>query len=152
MKLGDLDKRLRELASDLQAATQHTLKDVASEVLYEVVSRTPILTGRARVNWQVQLGAAPEGVRFPAPQKPPSPEQAYEEAVTAGLREIGAISTPVPPGVAIHITNNVPYIGKLNSGYSEQAPAGFVEAAIVRARLAVDKFDLISTTATTEKI
>ena len=29
-----------------------------------------------------------------------------------------------------YITNNVPYINKLNDGHSSQAPAHFVEAAI----------------------
>ena len=34
---------------------------------------------------------------------------------------------------ALHIQNNVPYIERLNDGWSSQAPAGFVEKAILAA-------------------
>jgi hypothetical protein len=38
------------------------------------------------------------------------------------------------PGEQIHITNNAPYIRQLNDGSSKQAPAGFVERAILIGR------------------
>ncbi|WP_201450287.1 hypothetical protein [Sphingobium yanoikuyae] len=31
-----------------------------------------------------------------------------------------------------HIQNSVPYISRLNDGHSQQAPAGFIEAAVDR--------------------
>lgn len=32
---------------------------------------------------------------------------------------------------SIHITNNLPYIGVLNDGHSQQAPADFVKLAVL---------------------
>lgn len=40
-------------------------------------------------------------------------------------------------GQTVHITNNVPYIGRLNNGYSNQTPAGFVDRAILTAGIKV---------------
>jgi len=37
------------------------------------------------------------------------------------------------PGKKIFITNNLPYAKRLNEGWSTQAPANFVQAAIRRA-------------------
>ncbi len=36
-------------------------------------------------------------------------------------------------GGRLFLSNNVPYISRLNDGSSGQAPAGFVQAAIARA-------------------
>lgn len=40
-------------------------------------------------------------------------------------------------GQTVHITNNVPYIGRLNNGYSNKTPAGFVDRAILTAGIKV---------------
>lgn len=40
-------------------------------------------------------------------------------------------------GQTVHITNNVPYIGRLNNGYSKKTPAGFVDRAILTAGIKV---------------
>ncbi len=42
-------------------------------------------------------------------------------------------------GKEIFISNNVPYIGRLNNGHSAQAPSGFVEMAVRRAAKLVEK-------------
>lgn len=36
-------------------------------------------------------------------------------------------------GQKLHITNNVPYISRLNNGWSKQTPSGFVDRAILSA-------------------
>lgn len=89
---------------------------------------TPVLTGWARVNWVPNIGSALD--------------------TTAGTRaqaEAGQLSGASAAGVAqvateyklargpIHITNNVPYILKLDAGSSKQAPAGFVRRGIIKA-------------------
>jgi hypothetical protein len=33
----------------------------------------------------------------------------------------------------VHVSNAVPYVQSLNDGHSQQAPAGFVQAAIAKA-------------------
>lgn len=51
--------------------------------------------------------------------------------VDTGNARRGWIDSPVnSPFGRSTITNSVPYIGRLNNGWSQQAPAGFVRAAI----------------------
>lgn len=47
------------------------------------------------------------------------------------------ISSVSVNGQKLHLTNNVPYIGILNSGSSTQTPSGFVERAILNAGILV---------------
>ncbi len=106
------------------------VRRVALAVDTAVVLRTPVDTGRARANWQVNIGSPAVG----EVATPGSPDQGSATALTAAQ---STIATYKGQG-NIHITNNVPYIGKLNEGHSRQAPAGFVEAAVVAGIEAID--------------
>ncbi len=104
------------------------LRKVAVAVDAAVVLATPVDTGRARSNWQVEIGSAPEGVLPPFhPGAEGSTSGPNAQAALAAARRVieGAV-----PGDTIHITNNLDYIGRLNDGWSAQAPAGFVEEAV----------------------
>jgi hypothetical protein len=52
----------------------------------------------------------------------------------------------------MHITNNLPYIVRLNQGYSAQAPAGYVEQGVLAARRAIDSAGEITAGVITEKL
>lgn len=86
---------------------------------------TPVDTGWAAANWVPSIGSPFKG--------------------TAGQRVRGNIdTTPQALGLAkvattytvkrgpVYVTNNVPYIVKLNEGSSRQSPRAFVQAAIFR--------------------
>jgi len=76
---------------------------------------TPVDTGRARSNWHLDIGAP-----------------------TVKLLEPGGDLDPNTSGYTIQktifISNNLPYIRRLNEGHSQQAPAGFVDDAVNNAR------------------
>ncbi len=82
---------------------------------------TPVDTGWARSNWLVNLAVPPAGTlgSRDAVQTHPSPLAAM-------------LSYKLRFG-QVYMSNNVPYITRLNDGYSKQAPAGFVQAAILKA-------------------
>lgn len=94
-----------------------------------VVVATPVDTGRARSNWVVSIGSPTSGTR-----------EAYVPGAggaTGAANSAAAISqgrTALAPYKnaerSIYITNNLPYIRRLNDGYSAQAPAGFVQTAV----------------------
>lgn len=97
-----------------------------------VVIATPVDTGRARSNWIVNLDSANTTTR-----EPYSPGQ---DGATGGANARSAIEQGSAEiaryrgghvNAAIHITNNLAYIGRLNNGHSAQAPAGFVEKAVM---------------------
>jgi hypothetical protein len=43
----------------------------------------------------------------------------------------------------VYISNNLPYIDRLNKGHSKQAPAGFIESAINAGLTAIRKARLV---------
>lgn len=98
-----------------------------------VVTETPVDTGRARSNWIAQIGS---GASTPIEAYSPGEKQSTASQNTqAALDQAeGVIRGYVGGrGLSIHITNNVPYIQRLNDGYSAQAPANFVETAVMLA-------------------
>jgi hypothetical protein len=120
---------MRRYAGLVEKNAPRAQREVAAAVLAAVVMSTPVgqptiwkhpppkgyVGGRARANWMVGLGAAPDGADAPVSRNAIADGQAIIDGATAG---------------DIHITNNVPYIVPLNEGHSAQAPVGFVETAI----------------------
>lgn len=121
-------RQVRVVARDLRQFTERTVKRLALNVNAELVKRTPIDTGWARANWVPNIGG-------PVTETAGTRDQAEAGRLDLGPRESGlaSIATSYTLGPEIHQTNNVPYIQLLNAGSSQQAPAGFVQAAILRA-------------------
>ena len=80
---------------------------------------TPIDTGWASSNWVASI------------DKPEMGLFGSKKNVLRQNPSIGVIyGFDINRHNSIYITNNVPYMNRLNSGWSKQSPAGFVEAAI----------------------
>lgn len=83
--------------------------------------RTPFDTGRAAASWNASLNGVNERVQ---------PDEVQfggrEEAAQAGEVNLQGIKL----GDSVFISNSLPYIRRLNSGWSRQAPAGFVEQVV----------------------
>ncbi len=115
-----------------------TLDIVANLVRAPSEGGTPVDTGWARANWVPSVGA-PFRTDDDVNPKLRGPEAGGIGAVVgaraaeqqAGVAKV-ASSYTTDAGSAF-ISNNVPYIIKLNDGSSAQAPAGFVQAAIAKA-------------------
>lgn len=107
------------------------VRKVALAVDGTVVLATPVDTGRARSNWQVAIDQTPEGTVGPyVPGKSASTAGANASAaLDAGRAVISGYDGD--RNHELHITNNLAYIGRLNTGWSAQAPAGFVEKAVM---------------------
>lgn len=138
-KMGLLGERVERRATMLQ-------RKVAFNILSLVVRGTPVgnkniwlepkkapigyVGGRARANWFVGVGAAPGTVTD-------SVDTGGDSTISQGRTVIeGAPGGNVP----IYLTNNLPYIIPLNEGHSHQAPAGFVDIAVLNGSAAVSSF------------
>lgn len=121
---------ITELGRQFEQGIVNTMQNIASNILTEVVSRTPIDEGDAKSNWQVGINGAPTGI-IPA-YAPGSHGSTFSENVLQTL-QVGRtqIARAVSHTDRINIVNNLPYIRRLNDGSSLQAPAGFVEDAVV---------------------
>lgn len=98
---------------------EKTVRATALTVMTNIVSNTPVDTGRARNNWNADINNVDTSITDQA-----NPNTTGTEKITAALGSYKA-------GDTINISNNLPYIRRLNEGHSKQAPANFVDKAVM---------------------
>ena len=130
--LDDLARRMLEHGRNVTVNPNKKTRRVALAIDSLIVKAMPVDTGRAKSSVVVTVGAPALSVT----------EEAYfpgEEGSTSGANTQAAIDQAEDAlrnrleGEEIHININVPYIGRLNEGYSPQAQPGFIEQAIQEA-------------------
>jgi hypothetical protein len=113
-----------KIARILEKRTTDLMRMATFEFNRQVAISTPRKTGRAGNAWMPTVNAPSDEVL---------PEGNYPIPVPRDIPPVKSVSD------VIYITNNTPYIGKLNDGYSKQAPARFVELAAAKVQVAVSK-------------
>lgn len=138
--LGGLSRNMKILASSVGVSRIDLVKKVARAVGSELIPRTPVDTSRARMNWQSSVGTPKTGVLLPYPSQPSGPSDGASVAMRSLEAAIGAYSGQAG---GIWIVNNLNYIGSLNNGSSSQAPANFVQIAVMSGAQKVATIKLI---------
>lgn len=129
--LGLADKLEKKLGALEQGNSVRAVK-IASAVLRDLVTVTPVDTSEALSNWQIGIGSRP------ATNIPPYAAGRFGstralsagEAISEGEQKLRAKK----PGQTIYISNVTPYIGELDRGSSAQFAGGFTARARVVAR------------------
>jgi len=130
--------QVKIVLEEMQAFTGKVMAALALQILANLTASparggTPVDTGWARANWVPNVGSP---ITSTVGSRPTSSARGRDsggrftggaKADTAGIVNYRFGSGP------IYITNNVPYIEALNAGWSAQAPAGFIQAAVARA-------------------
>jgi hypothetical protein len=98
------------------------VQKVTFEVFRSVILRTPVDTGRARANWMPSVGS-PNLMAHGAP--------VVDKAGNDAIARAGDVALKTPAGNITYLTNTLPYIRRLEYGYSKQAPAGMVRITAV---------------------
>lgn len=127
--LDDFGRRMRRRADNIPERLNQRVRRIAMAVLTELVVSTPVDTGRARSNWHVGLGAPPDSGN----EEPyhPGEDGSTDAANARAAIAVGqAALSDRRPEQDVYISNNLPYIARLNEGWSAQAPAGFVQTAV----------------------
>lgn len=109
---------MRRHAKNVEENSVKLVRDILVGVVEELALSTPVLTGRARANWQARAGSIPLGE---------VPVRSARETVDAAKKAASGVQVD---GEAF-IANYVPYIGDLNRGSSAKAAAGFVDRALI---------------------
>lgn len=117
-------KRMRTIAANLEGNAEELIQKVALAVDTNVVIATPVDTGRARGNWQASIGS-------------PKRSKLGPRSASATIAEAQAVIAGYKDGDTIYLSNNLPYIRRLNDGWSAQAPKSFVQIAILNGLKAV---------------
>lgn len=122
------EQRMKTLADGVPKNANAIKMRVAKQILREVVRTTPVDTSLHKSRWQVVFNEAPLAV-FPAYVKGKhgsTSRISSDAAIAIGESRIDRSR----PGDVIIVGNNGPVIEKLNNGWSKQAPANFIQAAV----------------------
>ncbi|WNO49049.1 hypothetical protein [Achromobacter phage ehaak_LB5] len=122
VSFANFGKRMRTLGQAVEHNSREGVKQIARATVTTLIAQTPVKSGQAASNWQVGLGGMVT-----------SPKLGFTDIPAARALALATIEQR-QAGQNVYISNLLPYIGRLNDGYSSQAPAGFVENALVVAR------------------
>jgi hypothetical protein len=125
--LQQLAKRFAFIAKKVEENSLKNVKRAAIAADQALVFNTPVDTGRAASNWLASIGT-PRGGTV---DEPSSPGAGKAQALEQGRSTIASYKLD---GGGIYLTNNLPYIVRLDQGYSRKRPAGMTEAALAAAR------------------
>ena len=119
--LKDFAKRMKAHGRRVEANSNKEAIKVGGLIAQTVTLATPVDQGTARGNWFASLG---------------SPNLKADEAFhdKSGRTTISIAKQTISKKLSeqpIYISNNLPYIKRLNEGHSAQAPSGFVEKAVL---------------------
>ena len=129
----ELDTAVKQLTDRDVVAFQRLL---ALKLFEKIIRKTPVDTGRARGNWRISVNGFDDSI---VPIEGHTGE-VYEDLGPVGLTTLGmaqAALTPqsVPLGSIIYISNSLPYILRLEQGWSKQAAAGMVATSVAEVEM-----------------
>lgn len=105
-----------DIRKDLSEFVGDTLRELALDIDRRVILETPVDTGAARSNWLASIGA---------------PDMSVVEIDVGAALQKGAITISGAGDYdAVYISNNLPYIQRLNEGWSQQAGSGYIDQII----------------------
>ncbi len=130
--LKEFSKRIQQVGKEVEVNTNKAVKQTASLAQQVVILSTPVDTGRARGNWIANAGSPIT-----------SPSELLSKSGAESIAANYAVIQQTKLGESVYISNNLPYINRLNDGYSAQAPAGFVQKAVQPAISAIRQVKLL---------
>ena len=115
---------------NIERASDARIKKVALAAYREINKNSPVDKGTFRANWVASLDTIDRSVGL---------EKTTADMAEAVTKATAVITSGVKVGTTVYISNSVPYAGKLEEGYSPQAPAGVVAPAVTVIRNALEQ-------------
>lgn len=111
---------IEKIAKKLNLSIESTVRATALELFGSIIDGTPVLTGRAKGNWQTSINEPITSIV----------DRTDETESIAELKDVAGGSIA---GKILWLSNNLPYIRRLEfDGHSSQAPAGMVRINVSR--------------------
>lgn len=111
------------------------VRKVSLDILTRIIQRTPVDTGRARANWQVDLDRIPTGTVESIFEGPKGSRSSLPGTIQQGV--VAGVLNRINGQTTVYIANNLPYITRLEEGWSGQAPQGMVAITVAEYPLVV---------------
>ena len=96
-------------------------RQVSFKLFSAVIKASPVDTGRFRMNWQTAGAVAPSGVI-----------DGTDKGGAAAIGDAALYIFAASDWNEFTLTNNLPYAERLEYGWSNQAPQGFVRVNVAR--------------------
>ena len=125
---GSFLKGINSIPGEVSAEIERNIRRAAINIGSSIIMGTPHDTGLARGNWQTSVN---EPIKTETTREDPN-----GSAATGQLKSVAG-SFQIGLDNAIYITNNLPYINRLNSGWSVQASPGYIERAVEATQLQI---------------
>ncbi len=119
--MGEFSINVRKFVDKTKEKQGRAVRKIALDAFSEVILRTPVDTGRARGNWQASIGTIP-ATRL----------EQFDPGGAATIASTQGVVAGFEPGAVVYLANNLPYIERLENGYSKQAPEGMVRLTAQR--------------------
>jgi hypothetical protein len=120
--------QIKIIMAGLDLFTADRVRDLTFEITANLNERTPVDIGWARANWIPSVGRASAIVMDGKPERGDVTVALGRQS--AGLAQIASYRLSAG---STFVSNNAPYIRRLNDGWSKQAPRGFIQTEIRRA-------------------
>ena len=108
------------------SSLDETGRAIALELFSSVIKDTPVDTGRARGNWQTSIGTPKDG-------------EVDRTGEGAALAEVSRETANFGMGKVVYLANGLPYILRLEYGWSKQQPGGMARRNAARIQSIVRK-------------
>lgn len=125
---GSFSADISRFISKAQGNIDLALRQTVVLAAQGVVMTTPVDTGRARANWMFGK-VLPKGTL-----------DGIDTSGAATIAKIAGQVTSLKAGGEVWIVNNMPYAGRLEYGYSQQAPAGMVRVTLANLPAAIEQY------------
>ena len=106
----------KKIESKIDRTLDQGIRATILELSTAIIKDTPAKTGRARGNWQASIGRGATG------EVSVVNKRAGEAKAILNVNQKASVAV----GDLYYLTNNVPYIERLEYGWSKQAPGGMV--------------------------
>jgi len=133
-----LATRMRNLTGSLANEASRCAVETAIAIQKDLTLVTPVDTSTALSNWDITIESPANNFHEPyfIGKKGSTKLRSASKAQQTGIEVLANKKA----GQTIFITNNAPYIRKLNNGSSSQEPAGFVQRSVIIGKKVARKF------------
>ena len=113
-------RELKFAVDEISKITTEDWRKSLNEAFLSTILKTPVDTGAARNSWYTNLGATNNG----------EGARGDDRGGSGSIKQMQAEVSKAELGGRVLLYNNLPYIERLEDGYSDQAPAGMVKTTL----------------------
>lgn len=123
----NVDQQIAKAMNKVYTMHKSLVRQTAIRAFGNIGINTPVDTGFARLNWNISVGSVDTSVK-------PKPGKDETFAAPDFASKAASALASYDGKQTIYISNHLPYIVRLNEGYSKQAPSNFVETSLMLAK------------------